>query len=356
MFNIFGPKSYLGVDIGTTSIKIVEIAKGEPKPRLINYGILESSGHLERINNAIQTSSLKIVDKDVAELLKTIVKKSNFRSNEAVASIPSFSVFITLLEFPKMPKEEMINAMTYQIKQYIPLPVTEVTFDWFIVGERQDNEGFFKEQVLLVSVPNEVINKYKNIFRLAGLNLKALEVESMSLIRSLISGDPTATVLVDIGARSTNIAIAQENSLRFNQQTDFAGTSLTQALSSGLGINIRRAEELKKERGLLGTGDEFDLSTLMVPYLDAIINETKRTKDNYEKKTGAKIERVILAGQGAKLLGIEKYFESQMALPTAIGDPLIGVDYSQESTPLIKELAPGFAVAVGLGIREFNKK
>ena len=354
MFNIFGPKSYLGVDIGTASIKIAEIAKGDPKPRLINYGILESSGHLERVNNAIQTSSLKIVDKDVAELLKTIIKKSRFRTSDAIASIPSFSVFITLLEFPKMPKEEMVSAMTYQIKQYIPLPVTEVTFDWFVVGERQDNEGFFKEQILLVSVPNEVISKYKNIFKLAGLNLKSLEVESLSLIRSLVSGDPTTTIIADIGARSTNIAVADQGALKYNQQTDFAGTALTQALSSGLGINIKRAEELKKERGLLGTGDEFDLSTLMMPYLDAIINETRRTKESYEQKTGTKVERVILAGQGSKLLGIDKYFEKQLNLPTAIGDPLLQVKYSQELSPLVKELAPGFAVAIGLGIREFK--
>ena len=355
MFNIFGPKSYLGVDIGTASIKIVEIAKGDPKPRLINYGILESAGHLERVNNAIQTSSLKIVDKDVAELLKMIVKKSKFRSKDVIASIPSFSVFITLLEFPKMPKEEMVNAMTYQVKQYIPIPITEVTFDWFAVGERQDDQGFFKEQILLISVPNEVINKYKNIFKLAGLNLKALEVESLSLIRSLVAGDPTTTIIADIGARSTNIAVADQNALKFNQQIDFSGTALTQSLSSGLGINIKRAEELKKERGLLGTGDEFDLSTLMTPYLDVIINEIKRTKDSYEQKTEAKVERVILAGQGSKLLGIEKYFENQLNLPTAIGNPLLRVGYSEEVGPLFKEIAPGFAVAIGLGIREFKK-
>lgn len=353
MFNIFGSNSYLGVDIGTTSIKAVEVSAGKQRPQLKNYGILESYGHLERINNAIQTSSLKIVESDVAELIRQLLKKGNFKTKEAVASIPPFAAFVSLLQLPQMSKEEVVSAMGYQVKQYVPLPASEVTFDWFKVGEVQDNDGFVKQQILLISVPNEIISKYRNIFKRAGLELKSLELESLSLIRALSLSDPTPTLIIDIGARSTNLAVVDQGALKYNYQTDFAGASLTQALAGGLGINIKRAEAIKKSKGLLGAGGEYELSTLMVPFLDAIFNEAARARNNYEKNFNSKIERIILAGGGAKLLGIEKYCESQFNVPVVIGDAFSKVDYPTSLEPIIRELGPSFAVAVGLGIREF---
>jgi len=178
-------------------------------------------------------------------------------------------------------------------------------------------------------------------------------MESLSLIRALIANDPTPTLIVDIGARSTNIAVADKGFLKHNYQTDFAGSSLTQAIASGLNINIRRAEELKKQRGLLGAGGEYELSTLTLPFLDAIINEAKRAGANYEKSQGVKVERVILTGGGANLLGIEKYFEEQINLPTVIGNPFSKVKYPPRIEPIVKELGPSFSVAIGLGIKEF---
>jgi len=233
------------------------------------------------------------------------------------------------------------------------VPITEVTIDWFKSGERQDSEGFVKQQVLLIAIPNEIISKYKNIFKMAGLNLHALEMESISLIRALSDEDVSPTLIVDIGSRSTNIAIAENGALRYNYQTDFSGVSLTQAISSGLGINIKRAEELKKQKGLLGQGGEYELSTLTLPFLDAIINEARRALNGYEKIHDLKISRIILSGGGAKLLGIKEYFGKEMNLPVKIGNPFSKVEYPAAVEPIIKELGPMFSVAIGLGIRKF---
>ena len=352
MLNFLKRQSYLGVDIGTSSIKIVEIAKGKTKPELKNYGILESYGHLERINNAIQTSSLKMSERDTSELLKNLLTHSKFSTTEVIVSIPSFSAFITLLEMPKMSGAEIAKTMQYQISQYIPMPISEVSIDWLKVGERQDDQGFVKDQILLISVPNEIINKYKNIFRTAGLKLKALEVEGLSLTRAIASDDKTPTLVIDIGARSTNIIVVDQGALKYNYQADFSGANLTQVLASGLGINIRRAEQLKKEKGLLEGGGS-EISTLMIPLLDAILNEARRARNKYEQSFSNKIGKIILAGGGAKLLGIDKYIESQFNVPVIICNPFSKVSYPPSIEPLIRELGPAFAVAIGLGIREF---
>lgn len=351
--SLFGGISYLGVDIGTTSIKIVEISRRGGKPNLTNYGVLESYGHLERPNNAIQTSTLKMLDNETVELLKMLLTQLKTRSKNVVASLPAFSAFVTLLEFPSMPDTEMAKAMQFQARQYIPLPISEVALDWIKVGERQDDQGILKQQVLLISVPNDQIAKYKNIFHAAGLNLIALEIESLSVARVLMAGDSTPTAIVDIGARSTNIAIVDKGNLKMNAQTDFAGGSLTQAVASGLNISNRRAEELKKRQGLLGTGGESELSTIMLPFVDAILNEVRRAKSTYESGAGGTIERIMLTGGGANLLGLEKYAEGQLGVPVVKGASFAKIGYPSSLEPIIPTIGPVFAVALGLGVRQF---
>jgi type IV pilus assembly protein PilM len=207
------------------------------------------------------------------------------------------------------------------------------------------------QQILLVSVPNEIITKYKNIFKTAGLNLVALEIEGLSVARILTSGIAEDTLIVDIGSRSTSIYIAQDGNLKFSGQTDFAGGSLTQTISSGLNIRIRRAEDLKKMRGLTGTGGEYELSTLMMPMLDVIINEAVRVKNNFEKNYSEAVASVILTGGGSNLLGIEKYFEDQIGLPVKKADPFAKITYPQEMDLIAKDLGPQFVVALGLGVK-----
>ncbi|MEK7636061.1 MAG: type IV pilus assembly protein PilM [Patescibacteria group bacterium] len=349
--SIFGFGSVLGVDIGTASIKAVEIAKSSPKPRLKNYGVLHTYGHLDRLNSAIQTNSLKISENDTAELLKKFIKKAKFNSRNAIASIPAFSAFITLIEMPIMSEAEINKSMAFQVKQHIPLPISDVAIEWVKIGER-DEGGALKQQILFISIPKEIISRYQNIFKMAGLNLMALEVEGVSLVRAL-AVEPKTTVIADIGAYSTNIIVTENYFLKSETITDFSGVSLTQAIANGLQISPKRAEELKKMKGLKATGGEYELSTLPQPYLDVIIKEIIREKDNYEKNYNNKVERILLSGGSANLIGIEEYFEKQLNAPVDIGNPLARLSYPSEINLLARELGPELAVAIGLGIKNF---
>jgi type IV pilus assembly protein PilM len=276
-------------------------------------------------------------------------------TRDAVASLPVFSVFTTVLDFPKMDEKEIGKAIVYQAKQYVPLPLTEVALDWLKVGEFTDGKGFTHQKILLISVPHEQIKKYQAMFRAAGLNLVALEIESLSLARTL-GGDPTPTLIVDIGSRSTNIVFFEHGSLIWNVQSDFGGASLTQALATSLGVNPLRAEELKKERGILGAGPSHELSTIMVPFLDAMIEEVKKAQFVYAEQFPAakKTERIILAGGGASLLGIEPYFEKEFVLPVVRSSPFTRFEYAPEMEPLVAELNPVMSVALGLAMKQFN--
>jgi type IV pilus assembly protein PilM len=346
--------SCLGVDIGTTSIKVVEVKGGKQRPQVVNYGFLESSGYLSRANQALQTSSLKIFESDIVQLLKTVVQEMGTKTKTALASLPPFSIFTTVLDFPQMSPKEVEKAMVYQAKQYVPLPLSEVALDWLKVAEYQDDKGFTHQKILLISVPKEQIEKYQRMFKAAGLSLRALEIESLSLTR-IFGGDPTPTIVVDIGSRSTNVVFLEKGQIMWSAQSDIAAASLTQALAASLGVNPLRAEELKKERGIVGTGPNYELSTIMLPFLDAIISEVKKAQFVYAQQfpMAAKAERVLLAGGGANLLGIEKYCEREFGMPIVKAAPFLQFEYASEIEPLVAELNPIMSVALGLSLKEF---
>ncbi len=347
--------SYLGVDIGTTSIKIAEVKPGKHLPELVNYAVLEAGDYLGRSNSALQSSTLKLFDQEVIEFLKAALHRMKPASTEVIASLPVFSAFLTVLNFPDMTSAELEKTITFQAGQYIPLPISEVAIEWIKVGEFEDERGYKQQQVLLISVPQEQIAKYQKIFQEAGLTLRVLEIESLGLARALVGGDPTPTLIVDIGSRSTNISFVERGILRFNSQTDFAGASLTQALVASLNINPRRAEELKREKGIVATGADYELSTIMLPFLDVIINEVKKAHYGYKSQfpASAPIERVVLAGGGSNLAGIDKYVAREMELSAVKATPLVRFEYSPILEPVVGELNPLMSVALGLALREF---
>lgn len=358
-FNFFKQKitpSFLGVDIGTTSIKIAEVGAGKQLPKVINYALLENQSSLRRESAVFQSSTLKLFEREITELLRAVIERMRPKTKEVVASLPNFAAFITVLNFPEMNPSELEKAMVFQARQYIPLSLSEVALDWLKIDEYEDENGFKYNRVLLISVPQEQIKKYQRIFSEVGLKLRALEIEGLSLARGLVGTDPTPTMIVDIGSHSTAIAIIEGGQLKFTTQTDFAGASLTQALASSLGINPLRAEELKRERGIAGTGPNYELSTIILPFLDVIINEMKRAQFNYEGQPGikAKIERVLLSGGGANLLGIEKYFTKEYGLPTVKAAPFSRFEYPAMLEPLLGELNPLLGTALGLALREFT--
>lgn len=364
MFDFFksAPKSYLGIDIGTSSIKIVQLGIEENRAKLETYGFLETYGAIELLRDTIQTSSMRLLDAQVVDLLKKLLEKSKVTTRNAIISIPVFSTFSALMELPDMPYKEVEAAIPYEARQYIPVPIPEVILGWNIIGKKTQEapEGpavapaISKIEVLLIATPKEVANKYANITRMLGLNLKAIEAESFALERSLIGDDKVPTVIVDIGSRVTNILMVDNGYVMINKGLDTSGNELTKILSHALNVDFRRAELLKRETGLLQRDDsERSINKVILPVIDIIINEVKRVSDFYLRHRGKKVERIILCGGSAHLPGLVDYFSASFNnLPVVIGNPWRKVIYPSSLEPILNDLGPSFSVAVGLAMRE----
>ncbi len=345
-----GPRPCLGVDIGTTSIKIAEIIPEKTGIRLGNYGTLETLGYLTRGNTALQASGLKIFEQEVGQYLKAVKDRMHTNTVRAVASLPSFSVFSTIIDLPPMPEKEVAQAVQFKARQYIPLPITSVSLDFTRISP---------QRMLVFAIPNDIVEKYKSIFKAAGLELVALEAEGVSIARAFgtpADGNDAPTLVIDIGARSTALTVVSRGMAYITGQTDFSGATLTHAIAAGLHVAEARAEELKRQRGVVnvGFGAEEELSTLLLPLVDAILNEAKRLRDRYVSAYGVPVKSALIAGGGANLPGIVEYAARGLEMKAAKAMPFARVQFPPQSEIALTPLGPSLAVAVGAGLRGIN--
>ncbi len=350
---LFTTPRVLGIDMGTVSMKMVEVSKKVDVLTLENYGILETREYLNRGNAAIQTSSLKISEREAIPLLKKLIEETKPHTRQVIASIPSFAAFFVTIDIPAIPDAEVGKAIQFQARQYIPIPITEVSLEWVKISEFQNERGQSMHRYFLTAVPTAIVKKYTAIFKGAGLRLVSLEVETAALARALIGNTNPITMIMDIGGQSTAFIVIEGGAVKRVTQSDYAGSTLTQALSRTLDISAKRAEELKRRKGLLGSGGEYELSTSLLPFLDVIIQEGERARRDYERASGKQIEEIMVVGGGANLKGLETYLKNQMHLKVRTPDALWRVRRSAEIEPIVPALNTELASAMGLALRKF---
>lgn len=362
MFGLFKrkTKSCLGIDIGTSSIKVVQLKRSEGRYKLETYGELQSYGYLERLNDPVQTKSLKILETQVIEMVRKIITEAEITTKRAAISIPVFSSFVSIIDLPPMLEKELSRALIFEAKRYIPIPLSEVRIDWKIIDKQRVNstksgkKDLFKSRVLLIAVPKEVITKHLRIAKALGLKLIALELESFSYMRSLIGDDQGTSCVLDFGARSTSFTIINKGFIQMSHSLDIAGTELTKALSHGMGIDFKRAEAYKKERGLNHKEIEVgkEARDILLTFIDKVVLEVERMISSYQTKTNSKVTKLVLSGGSGNLIGLKEYLEKKLNIEVVVGDPWVNVSFPSFLGPVLKEIAPRFAVAVGLAMRE----
>lgn len=346
----------LGIDIGTSSIKVVELEKRGGRFELSNYGVFEmkASGAPIKQEEAWQ-NILKLSDQEIASGLKELLKKAGISSGEVIASIPSFSTFSTVIQMPYVSNEDLARALPFEAKKYVPIPLDEVVLDWSIVGvadgKTQEENKPATVEVFLAAVPKDETVRYQNIMKAAGLKIKALELENSALIRALLGNDLSPSVIVNIGGRSTSIIIVNRGYERVSHNYEIGGFEITRAVSKSLNVSLEKAEELKRKFGLKKSEDNI-ITDSMISLIDMMVFETQKTIVNYEESKKDKISNIILIGGLTNMPGLVSYFEEKLGRAVKLGSPFARVIYPPELKSLTSELSSLFSVALGLSMRE----
>jgi type IV pilus assembly protein PilM len=340
----------LGIDIGTTNIKAVELSGTADKIVLENYGILETYGYLERNNATIQSNYFKLVEEVTEDLLKKLFLILKPKTKHVVFSLPIFSSFITQFELPFTEKNDIAKAVGFEAKKYIPVPLEELEISWMVTGQSETG-GKKKSDIVLIAVPKELIEKYKRMSKDLNLNLLGYEVEGLSLVRSIIKGDRRTTLMVDMGTQITNFYIVENGFLTSYETLNIGGAEITHVISQSLGVTKERAEEFKKIKGFKVGPQESGVVNVLMPIVDNFGNEILRMMDIYQQKNNKKIERIILTGGGVNMPGLIEYFSEFLNAPIEKAWPFNGIQYADFLEPLLKDVAPFLAVATGAAIR-----
>lgn len=345
-----GPKRYLGVDIGTSFIKIVELSQHGKRQKLDNYGQIEASSLYEKPFRTFEQSTLNVSSGDVVRAITAVLSESKMKAREAYFSIPDFSTFFTAFHLPSMSKEELPQAVQFEARQHIPLPLSEVTLDWQIINEKSINQKISDFNVLLVAVPNEVVRQYQEIARLAKLNLIALEAEVFGFARAVAKKEKGAVILIDLGARSTTITIAEAGIVKISHSFDTAGNDFTNLISRALNLEMKEAEELKGKHGILSP-DNASVKGAVMPMIDLILGEINKVSQNFYLQESKKPEKIILAGGSALLPGLTDYFLMSIGIKVEIANPFADIYYPPILNDALKEMGPAYVVAVGAAMR-----
>lgn len=384
--SLFGSaKSYVGIDIGNSAVKMVELQNEKGKPKLLTYGYLEQTSQ-------ILTSDSKEAKAQIIASIQQIHRDSRMMSKDAVAALPSYTVFTSIIRLPQVPKKELFAAVNWEAKKFVPMPLEEMVLDWKILEENEVNTAFSANaqntqaptgsaseaqgnekritskgdqkfyKILLTAAPKQLVTRYLEIFKEAGLNLVSLETESFALERSLVGKDKSPVMIIDIGAVATTISIVLDSVPLINRSIDMGGFTITKAIANSLHIDLDMAEQFKRDFGLQqsqsaagSSGGGGNQIPQRIEYMiSSILTEIKYVMNMYQTQGNASVEKIILAGGSAWLPNIAQHLSQSLQKKVYIGDPWARVMYPLELKPVLEQIGSRFAVSVGLAMREIR--
>lgn len=297
-----GVKNSFGIDIGTQTIKISEVQKQGGKISVINYSIWDDD-----LDNIIQEKSGEhtiSVDK-ITTIIRAMLKAAQMDIKEAYIAIPSYLAFSAVVPFPILSFEELSTAVPLEAKKHIPVPLSSVQFDWMNLGLNKDKS---KLNILLIAIPNSVVNTYIEVSKVLGITIKGFELDAFSIIRS-IDLPSKQLCIVDIGARTSTVSIVNaEKQLQLIQSFDFGGNHMTDAIADLRKISSIEAETLKKENGISGSYSEISAliqSSIRGFFENEILRIIRQFQDNNEEK----VQEIVLLGGFSKMEGIQEFVD-----------------------------------------------
>jgi type IV pilus assembly protein PilM len=355
----------IGVDIGSSAIKVVEIKKKGGKAVLETYGSI-ALGPYEETEPGKVTN---LPAERIAIALKEVLKQSGATGDSLAMAIPVQSSLIFTIELPAQISEaEVASVVPTEARKYIPLPITEVSIDYFILPKR---EASFAEvntdtstsnvapspekiNVLVVATQNEAVAKYRSVVSACNLLASFFEIEIFSSIRSNFEHELSPVLLIDLGASRTKLSIIEFGMVKGYHTIERGGADITNSISKSLSIHFTEAEKMKKDFGLFGNPADKNLADIIKVHVDYIFSETNNVLLGYEKKYNRTISKVIFTGGGSLLKGLKEVAVNNFKAEIELGRPFSKVSAPAFLSKVLDNMGPEFAVALGLALRKLQ--
>jgi type IV pilus assembly protein PilM len=346
-------KDTVGLDIGASSVKAVQIRRTRKGAELLRLGVVPL--HPEAIVDGVIMDSGTVIS-----AIQQIFSENQIKTKDVVVAVSGHSVIVKKIKVGKMKPQELEEAIPWEAEQYVPYAIEDVSLDYQILegGEADPNQL----DVLLVAVKKDIINDYLSIISTAGLSAVVVDVDAFALQNAFeLAYDldrDQVTGLVNLGAAVMNINILQNGMSEFTRDSALGGNRYTESIQKMLGLSYEQAESLKL--GGEVEGRSFADAQPAVDMVNAeVAGEIRRSFDFFRSSSHSDtIHRVILSGGCARLPGLMEYLGENLEIPFEVANPLRKVhsDPKRFDPDYLEVIAPQLAVSVGLALRQAGDK
>src|SRR5687768_826104 len=343
-----GKKNLVGLDIGSSSVKAVELAKKGSNLQLLNLGF-----------ENLQTDT--IVDGQIMELnnvsnvIAHIFTEHQIRTNRVAAGVSGHSVIVKNIVLPQMSPEELQESFSWHAEEHIPFDIADVNLDYELTGKSSETL-----HVLMAACKSDKIANVKQAIQLAGKQPVIIDVDAFALQNCYeVNYQPKAgevVALLNIGAATMNINILNGSRSVFARDASVGGSQYTSLLQRELGLSFEQAEAVKRGMPLPEGVEPRPIQPIIETVSETLALEMKKTVDFYRataQEGEGTIQKILLAGGGSKLPGLADFFGRRFDMPVEVFNPFrqIEVDERKFDPDYMREIVPEMAVAVGLALR-----
>lgn len=355
--------SVVGVDIGSSAIKIVQLKNKEGVAVLETYGEIALGPFAEKeVGQATNLSSQKL-----AEALKDLIKEASITSKTCGVAVPFASSLVKLIEVPPLDIKKLETVVPIEARKYIPVPISEVQLDYFVVPETEqklflgakdiedmETQELQNKMVLIVAMHNETLRRYSETMKLAGLNPVFYEIEVFSNIRATVAHSLAPVAIIDLGAATSKLYLVELGIILASHVISVGAQDITRSLAKSTHISITKAEEIKRQAGILtgvSNNDAARVSHAATLTMEQIFTEARRVLLGFQRKYNKVITKVVLTGGGASLKGVPEFARQQLELETEVAQPFSYVQAPAFLEETLKEAGPDFTVSLGVALR-----
>ena len=364
----------LGIDIGSSAIKIVQIKKKNSQAVLETYGELA----LGPYTGAGVGQAVVLAPDKIAQALTDLMKEKevSITTKKCGISIPFASSLMSVIEMPDVSPKQLSVMVPLEARRYIPVPISEVLLDWSVIpksevreedsseyttteerssaGATKASAALSKVDVLIVAIHNETIARYQEIVAKSGLEAGFFEIEIFSTMRAVLDEALRPVMIMDIGAASTKLYVVERGVIRSSHTINRGSQDITLTISKSMGLSLERAEIMKRQVG--AAGKDKNLTDVIILTLDHIFSEVNNALLAFEKKYNKTVSKVILVGGGSALKGLAELARNNFKTDIVIADPFNKVSAPAFLENILKETGPEFAVAIGLALRKLAEE
>ncbi len=338
----------VGLDLGSSSIKVVEVENRNNVLTLTTYGEIQLGPYVEKSIG----ESVNLDAKQEQQALIDILRESAVKATSGVFAMPLSSSFVTTIHFDADPKEDLGPKVRIEARKYIPVPINEVTLDWAEISNNSTKEKQPRD-VLVAAIQNDALTRFKVLMQLVNLKQPLTEIECFRTIRSAFSKEEKQIAVLDIGAISTKLFIARDGLLQRMHRVRAGGALATKRISDTLESTFEEAESLKRsldrDNPVYGQVVRAHNSIYERPFL-----EFKQVMREYEESVGEKIEILYLAGSGSLFPGLKQFIADTLQCEVRFLNPFTKLSYPAFMEDMTSELGPTFHVALGAALRAFE--